>query len=95
MFGPVIQSFRHKGLARLWNKGDPKGVRGDLLDRVRRRLASLDAAQDLRELGVPGSGLHRLQGKPVRFAIAVSGTWRITFEWEDGDAFRVDLEQYH
>lgn len=44
---------------------------------------------------MPGWGLHPLQGKPERFAISVNGPWRITFEWEDGDALRVDLEQYH
>lgn len=91
----VIRSFQHKGLARLWNEGDPKGVRADLLDRVRRRLAALNEAQDLRELSMPGWRLHQLQGKPTRHAITVNGPWRLTFEWEDGDALRVDLEQYH
>jgi proteic killer suppression protein len=91
----MIRSFRHRGLARLWNKGDARGVRADLLDRVRLRLTALDAAQDLQELSMPGWGLHPLQGKPERFAISVNGPWRITFEWEDGDAHRVDLEQYH
>jgi proteic killer suppression protein len=91
----VIRSFLHKGLAALWNKGDHKGIRGDLLDRVRRRLTALDTAQTLRELEIPGWRLHQLHGEPVRHAIAVNGPWRITFEWEDGDALRVDLEQYH
>lgn len=67
----------------------------DLLDRVRGRLTALDAAQALRELDLPGWGLHKLQGEPVRYALSVNGPWRITFEWEDGDAFRVGLEQYH
>lgn len=92
----TIQSFRHKGLAKFWNENDPKGVRSDLRDRVRRRLTALDAAQDVLELlGVPGWKFHRLQGKPERFAIGVNGPWRITFEWKDGDALKVDLEQYH
>lgn len=92
----MIRSFRHRGLARLWNRGDTRGVRADLLDRVRLRLTALNAAQDLRELAMPGSGFHPLQGKPPeRFAVSVNGPWRITFEWEDGDACRVDLEQYH
>lgn len=91
----MIQSFRHKGLARFWNEGDPKGVRADLRSRVRQRLTALDAIQDLQELRLPGWWLHRLHGRPVRFAITVNGPWRITFEWEEGDAVRVDLEQYH
>lgn len=91
----MIRSFQHKGLAQLWNEGDTKAVRPDLLDRVRRRLTALNEAQDLRELNVPGSGFHPLHGKPTRYALAVNGPWRITFEWEDGDALRVHLEQYH
>ena len=90
----MIQSFRHRGLERFW-KGDPRGIRADLRDRVQTRLTALDAAQDLRELGAPGWALHRLHGEPVRFALSVNGPWRITFEWEDGNALRVDLEQYH
>jgi proteic killer suppression protein len=91
----MIRSFQHKGLARLWNEGDPKGVRPDLVNRVQGRLTALNEAQDLRELNLPGWGLHPLQGKPTRYALAVNGPWRITFEWEDGDALRVDLDQYH
>jgi len=91
----MIRSFRHKGLTKLWNNGDPKGVRSDLLVRVRRRLTALNLAQDLRELDMPGWRLHQLHGEPVRYAISVNGPWRITFEWEDGEAIRVDLEQYH
>jgi proteic killer suppression protein len=48
-------------------------------------------------MDLPGFRLHPLQGDQAgRWAIDVSGPWRITFEWsEDGDAHRVDLEQYH
>lgn len=49
----------------------------------------------LTELDIPGFGLLALQGKPKRWAMAVNGPWRITFEWKGGDAFEVDLEQYH
>ena len=42
-----------------------------------------------------GWRLHALHSKPRRHAIAVNGPWRITFEWKNGDALRVDLEQYH
>jgi proteic killer suppression protein len=40
-------------------------------------------------------GLAALWNKNVRYAISVNGPWRITFEWQGEDAFRVDLEQYH
>jgi proteic killer suppression protein len=91
----VIQSFRHPGLARLWNDGDSRGVPSALVERIRRRLSALDAAGTMLELDIPGWRVHRLNGKPVRYALAVNGPWRLTFEWTDGDAWRVDLEQYH
>lgn len=49
----------------------------------------------LRDLNYPGLGVHPLHGSPRRYAVYVNGPWRITFEWIDGDAWRVDLEQYH
>jgi toxin HigB-1 len=91
----MIRSFRHQGLAKLWNEGDPRGVRPDLIHRVRQRLTALDAAPDLRSLNFPGWRVHPLRGKPTRHALAVSGPWRITFEWADGEVLRVDLEQDH
>jgi proteic killer suppression protein len=91
----MLQSFRHKGLARLWNEGDPRSVPSELLERLRQRLTALDAAHSLRDLDLPGWRVHRLRGRPARYAIEVSGPWRLTFEWKDGDALRLDLEQYH
>jgi toxin HigB-1 len=61
------------------------------------RLDALDAATELRQLDLPGFRLHPLKGEQAgRWAIDVNGPWRITFKWsDDGDAQRVDLEQYH
>jgi len=91
----VIKSFRHKGLARLFQEDDPTGIRPDLVKRCRSRLTALDVAERLGDLNVPGFNFHRLQGKPKRYSIHVNGPWAMTFEWIDGDAWRVDLEQYH
>jgi proteic killer suppression protein len=91
----VIRSFVHRGLAGYHRTGASRRIRPDLIARVRRRLAALDTATRLEELDVPGFGFHRLRGKPQRFSLWVNGPWRITFEWIDGDAWRVDLEQYH
>ena len=59
------------------------------------RLSALHGARELGDLNAPGFNFHGLQGKPKRHSIRVNGPWRITFEWIDGDAWRVDLEQYH
>jgi proteic killer suppression protein len=92
----AVKSFRHKGLADFWSKGTTKGIRADLAGRVARCLALLNAATavtDLRQ--VPSLRLHALHGDPQRWSISVNGPWRITFQWQDGNAFAVDLEQYH
>src|SRR5262249_41241238 len=55
----------------------------------------LDHAESLTDLHVPGCNFHGLQGMPTRYSMHVNGPWCITFEWEAGNALRVDLEQYH
>ena len=91
----MIRSFRHKGLARLWNENDARGVRTDLVERIRLRLRAINGAAVLSELNVPGFDFHGLRGKPKRYSIHVNGPFCLTFEWLDGEAVRVDLEQYH
>ena len=93
----MIRSFRHKGLATLWETSGAKGLDKRLRERVLRRLEALHAARRPRDVSLPGFDFHRLQGKPVRYSIHVNGPWCITFEFDDdqGDAYRVDLENYH
>jgi proteic killer suppression protein len=93
----AVKSFRHKGLAELWRKGSRRGILPELAERVKRCLQLLDAATTLADLhAVPSLRTHKLKGNdPERWAISVNGPWRITFEWEEGNALAVDLEQYH
>lgn len=92
----MIRSFRHKGLAELFRTGKSARVRPDLQARSLRRLDALNAADDLAEMNMPGFDFHPLKGhKPTRYSLHVNGPWCVTFEWVDGDALRVDLEQYH
>jgi len=58
-------------------------------------LKALDEAAAPSDLNLPGFNFHRLQGRPARYSLHVNGPWCVTFEWEDGDAVRVNLEQYH
>jgi proteic killer suppression protein len=59
-----------------------------------RRLDRLDAATRPEEMNIPGFGFHPLRGfKPTRYSVHVNGPWCITFEFEDGDACRIDFEQ--
>ena len=91
----MIRSFRHRGLARYFNDADPGGIAPDLADRIRRRLQALHVASRPQDLNVLGFDFHALRGKPKRYSVHINGPWCITFEWIDGDAYRVDLEQYH
>ncbi|MBN2360868.1 MAG: type II toxin-antitoxin system RelE/ParE family toxin [Deltaproteobacteria bacterium] len=91
----MIRSFRHKGLKALFETGVSSKVRPDLQRRALARLDALDAATAVGDLNVPGFDFHALRGVPRRFSLHVNGPWCVTFEWIDGDAWRVDLEQYH
>ena len=91
----MIRSFRHKGLRDLFELGSSRRIRPDLQARALRRLDALDMAESLEELNVPGFNFHPLRGTPRRYSLHVNGPWCITFEWEDGDALQVELEQYH
>jgi toxin HigB-1 len=91
----MIKTFRDKGLAELFQRGSTRRVQQDLQSRCLRSLEALDQAESLTDLNVPGFNFHGLRGVPKRYSIHVNGPWSITFEWEKGNALRVDLEQYH
>jgi len=67
-----------------------------MVDRLRIRLNVLNRAKELRDLSLPGLGFHPLKGdRKGEFAITVTGNYRITFKFEAGDVFDVNLEDYH
>jgi len=56
----------------------------------------LNAASEIRDMNYPGSNLHKLSGdKKGQYAVNVSGNWRVFFEFGDGDAYRVNYDDYH
>lgn len=92
----MIRSFKHKGLERLFTKGIASGVQADYASRITLMLDAIDAAEQVKELDLPGFRLHRLKGeKRNLWSVRVSANWRITFEFENGDAHILDLEDYH
>ena len=94
--GNMIRSFKSKPLAELWEKGRTSKIDVKMHERILRRLDRLDAAVTPQEMNIPGFDFHALRGfKPTRYSVHVNGPWCITFEFEDGDACRVDFEQYH
>ena len=92
----MIRSFRHRGLRRFYEDGDPSRVDAALRNKVQRVLSALDAAGSPHALGIPGFWLHPLKGDLGGFwSVTVSGNWRVIFRFEEGDAFDVDLLDYH
>jgi proteic killer suppression protein len=92
----VIKTFRHKGLMELFEIGKSAKVPANLANRCLNRLTVLNRAVYVREVTGAGFNTHPLTGAvPQRYAMSVSGPWRITFRFDTGDAYGVDLEQYH
>ena len=92
----MIESFRHRGLKRLYEQGDDSKVRADQLSRITDVLFHLDPAQAPADFDLPGYRLHPLKGgRKGCWSVTISGNWRIIFRFEDGDAFEVDLAGYH
>jgi proteic killer suppression protein len=92
----MIRSFRSKGLQRFAEKGDASKLSVQNVDRTTRILVRLDAALEPAGMNVPGLRFHALTGdQKGRYAVTVTGNWRITFGWDGEDAIDVDLEDYH
>jgi toxin HigB-1 len=92
----VIKTFRSKPLADLWAKSLSPKVDDRLRKRIILRLEVLDAATTPESMNLPGYDFHALRGhRPTRYTVHLNGPWCITFEFRDGDAYRVDFEQYH
>lgn len=91
--------FRHKGLRRLYEDGDPKGVPPAAADKLRKLLFALETAADLGQLArFPGWKLHPLRGGLKGFwSLTVTANWRLVFrfEAETNSASDIDLVDYH
>jgi proteic killer suppression protein len=92
----MIVGFRHKGLKRLFEDDDARGIRPDLLDKVRTILIQLDEASTIEDMSMTSFHLHPLKGDRKGFwSVTVRANWRIVFRFEDGAANAVDLIDYH
>lgn len=92
-----IRQVRHRGLKRLLEDDDDRGIQRELLPRVRNILTALVSAAAVAGLhGPPGWRVHRLSGgRAGTWSIRVSGNWRITFDAEGDEIRNLDLEDYH
>ena len=97
LFRMPIRSFRHKGLKRLYETGERKGIPAAFAEKITDILLAIDEATRPQDVGLfPGWRLHALKGNLKGFwSVSVSGNWRIVFRFAKGDAFDVDLIDYH
>jgi len=92
----MIRSFKHRGLRMLYENEDARGIRPDLRDKVEDILGRLDVATSPEAMDLPGYRLHSLKGDLSGFwSVTVRANWRIIFRFGGGDAFDVELIDYH
>ena len=91
----AIKSFLNLDLKEIWETGKSRRIPRDQHKRARQRLDALHTATEIAQLQAqPGYRTH-FNKQWGRWSLWVSGPWRVTFQWIDGHAYRVDLEQYH
>ena len=92
----MIKSFKHKGLKQFFETGKKAGIQAKHAKKLRMQLAAIDTAQVLEDIDLPGFSLHPLKGsRSGIWSISVSGNWRVTFEFRDGNAYILNYEDYH
>ncbi len=92
----MIRSIRHKGLKRLYEDDNARGVTPEHAGKLRDILVRLDAASTPADMGLPGFRLHALKGGlEGRWAVTVRANWRVIFRFAEGDALDVDYVDYH
>ena len=93
----MIRSFRDRDTEELFARGRPRRLPASILRTALRKLAMLNAASSLADLRVPpGNRLEKLAGdRHGRYSIRINDQWRVCFVWSEGDAYEVEITDYH
>jgi proteic killer suppression protein len=93
----MIRSFADNDTERLFKGQRPKRLPNDIWKRGTRKLLILHAATELSDFRVPaGNRLQRLKGdRQGQYSIRINDQWRICFRWSEGNAFDVEITDYH
>jgi len=93
----MIRSWRNSASRRVWDGGRPNQFRGWDFEAAIDLLLALNVAKTLQDLSpLKSVGLHKLKGDRKRqWAMTVNDRWRICFEFQKGDAFDVEIVDYH
>jgi proteic killer suppression protein len=93
----VIRSFADKETEKVWNRRRSKALLSDLQRTALRKLTQIHLARTLDDLSVPpGNRLEKLHGgREGQHSIRINVQYRVCFTWEDGDAYEVEIVDYH
>lgn len=92
----MIRTFKNKALEAFAATGETRRLPArEHAARIRRMLDALNAARQPADMNISGYVWHPLKGQRGRYAVRVSGNWRITFAFDGADAVDVDIEDYH
>ena len=83
-------------MKKFFETGSKAGIQAKHERRLRMQLAAIDTASVIEDIDLPGFKLHQLKGnRDGVWSITVNGNWRVTFEFEDGNAYILNYEDYH
>jgi proteic killer suppression protein len=92
----MIRRFCHRGLKRLYEDDDRRGLNAQHVEKIERVLLYLDRAEEPWDMNMPGWRLHPLKGEYAGFwSVTINANWRIVFRFEDGNATDIDYLDYH
>lgn len=93
----MIKSFADKDTERLWNRQYARSIPTDLQRRARKKLVMVNAAESVQDLrSPPGNHLEELQGdRKGQHSIKINDQFRVCFVWRGGDAYDVEVTDYH
>ena len=93
----MIKSFRNRATEAVVARRRVSGLPEDIIRRARRKLVLLNRAKALHDLrATPGNRLESLSGdRRGQYSIRINNQWRICFVWDKGDAFDVEIVDYH
>ena len=93
----MIKSFRDRETEKLFSRQFSRRFPSNLHRVAWRKLVMLDAAEQLNDLRIPpGNRLEKLKGeRQDQYSIRINNQWRICFRWREGDAYDVEVVDYH
>ena len=93
----MIRSFKNRVAEEIWHGEVNRRLPREIQEVARRKLRMLNNAQSLADLRIPpGNRLERLQGdRAGQYSIRINDQWRVCFEWQETDAFEVEIVDYH